>query len=1444
MKRQQYFRCVIGTLLLLLSFAFTSAQLPRFYTMEQGLQSSYVNRLYLDKSNFLWVSTNESLELFDGYRFHSIDCTDTKTGKQLFDKAQAVRQIDNTRFLVLTNVGMFVFDRRDNTFTRIRVSKNEPELGYSLTQILDYPKGNKYIIPSDGFGLFVLDKKTLQPDTVETTRLNKLILSGFVYEILVDSKGRLWVSSMGNKIQIVDVKRMKSFSVRQTPEVSRLLNENTITSFLEDRNAHKIWMAAGHAGLLVWDEKTQTLREALDNSKGLYTMSLLLTRAGTLLVGTDNQGLWKVNRQTEQMLRVDFPMSVYDLTCSKVHSLVEDADGNVLAGLYQRGLLLIPSPSKGFRYQPLSLADNGKNTSCVSTVVSGQDGSSWVGTDGSGVFRLRQGESPKSVSSGLNSMLVQSLVKDKRGSLWVGTWHGGLQRLDGDHFVTPDFLKTYEQVNVMSLAYDAKEDCLLLGTNGRGLLCVDLKRQTVTTLVNNGSIAWINAIKLDSDRQVWLGDALQNYCYDMRSQKLYPIQLGDGKQVQFALCFAQDGNNILLGTDHGLYAVDKATHQQVSLHYLKNVKDVQVKSIIVLPKSVWVATRDGILCIDKQTARITLFRSFGGYSLGEFHNDCGDILYDGMLAFGADNGFVSFRPEELMSLPKHCHSVRFTAMLVGNENVEFIGGGDYDNVLDASILLAHSARFHRGDNSFRVSFCVPELGQPDRITYTYMLDGYEKTWHTTDAANPEAYYASLPSGDYTLRVRAHYQNSIGPSGEPGTYSESTLRIVVPAPIYATWWAFMLYTLFVLVVAYIIYQNIRERQQAKVQLRESMHSEQMKEAKLRLFTSIAHELRSPLTMILSPLRVLLQGETNPDRLSNYHIMERNCNRLLRVVNQITDVRKIDNGQFRLHFSQVDILSYEEDVMQSFMGMAAAKNISFTSETEENKVDVWIDVLHFEKILTNLFSNAFKFTPNNGRVIVRTRCCINLVDGKRQIDDDRVLEYLEIRVYNSGSHIAEKDLGRIYERFYQSEANSSSMGSGIGLNLAYELAKLHHGSIEVHNVATDGVEFVVRIPMGCAHLTSEELEPRQTSTPIVHDVDNVLNVAESEQKVGTVEDNAQNPEDVKTEAMQHVDISPSSVVNQDSQSDSPSKTAVDTVADTSVVPQADEETSDSVHEADNNQTQNSTVVLPTKYQVLVVDDDKELLAYVSQQLAEDYIVTTASSGNQAWQQLLASRPDVVVTDLMMPDGDGYSLCKRIKGNPETDHVAVIVLTSESGVDNQVKSMDLQADHFLPKPFNILVMKSALQQVLRVRENLRAKLRRTEIGHNYAAVSMDSTDDVLIKRVHDAIMEHIDDSEFGVEDLSAAIGLSRVHLNRKLKKLYGVSPSIYIRSVRLKQAAYLLVNHKVPVSEVVYAVGFSSHSYFTSSFHDYFGMSPKEFVAYYSDNLNEEALRKLLE
>ena len=506
-----------------------------------------------------------------------------------------------------------------------------------------------------------------------------------------------------------------------------------------------------------------------------------------------------------------------------------------------------------------------------------------------------------------------------------------------------------------------------------------------------------------------------------------------------------------------------------------------------------------------------------------------------------------------------------------------------------------------------------------------------------------------------------------------------------------------------------------------------------------------------------------SEEPSDCQSLYKMMSMNCDRLLRIIKQVTDIRKIDSGQFQLHFSEVNFATYAADIFKSFSGYAVSKRISFVIEHGDNEARLWLDPEHFEKILSNLLSNAFKFTPEGGRVIVRTR------PVKREGRD-----LFEIRVYNSGSFIAPDDLPRIFERFYQAQnSEANKLGSGIGLNLATELVNLHHGTITATNVDPDGVEFIMQFPLGSSHLGAGE------------------------------------------------------------------RTAADS-------PEISEysEYSENSEFSDYSEHSVSADASGRQPLVLVVDDDESLCHYVSDILTDHYRVMEAYDGNSAWQQILTQRPDAVVTDIRMPLCDGIELCRRIRSNPDTDNMPIIILTSESSDRTHIYSLNLDVDHFINKPFNPLMLQGAVAHSIRVRERLMSRLRRTEVGFDYTTTTIDSTDDKLFGKVIQAIKNHIDDTTFGVNELASEVGVSRVQLGRKMKERYGMSPISFIRSYRLKQSAYLLVNNQVSISDVAYRMGFSSHPYFSNVFREYFGMSPKEFIAYYADNANDDMLQKLLE
>jgi CheY-like chemotaxis protein/AraC-like DNA-binding protein len=474
---------------------------------------------------------------------------------------------------------------------------------------------------------------------------------------------------------------------------------------------------------------------------------------------------------------------------------------------------------------------------------------------------------------------------------------------------------------------------------------------------------------------------------------------------------------------------------------------------------------------------------------------------------------------------------------------------------------------------------------------------------------------------------------------------------------------------------------------------------------------------------------------------------------------------------MHFRETDVIYFIKDIMQSFSNLAQTRQIDFALDAPRKEEFLWIDQGNFDKIIYNILSNAFKHTPEGGRIRIRVSAPQPNAGQLRQ----DIREAVTIRIYNSGSQVEEAYLGRIFDRFVQVNPHDALSGSGVGLNLTKMLVELHHGKISAENEA-GGVEFCVVIPVGNAHLTQEEL----------------------------------------SETLHHKDL----------------------YVKAPELPSDEHE--DQTYAAAG---QPETRTVRVRKSIVVVEDDAETRDYLKALLRDRYNVTACADAQAAWPVVTATRPDVVVTDLVMPGMSGSEFCARIRHNPDTNHIPVIILTGENSEQEERVANDSGADKFLSKPISVDLLLSSISQVISAREAVKDKFGVT-LDYDYSGIKMGSADEKLLRRIVESVSKHLDDPEFGVTTLCEDVGISRVHLNRKLKAFGKDSPGTLIKTFRMKQAAHLLVDNHVNVSEVAYRVGFASHSYFSSSFKEYFGMTPREFIARHDENPDDELLKKLLE
>lgn len=532
-----------------------------------------------------------------------------------------------------------------------------------------------------------------------------------------------------------------------------------------------------------------------------------------------------------------------------------------------------------------------------------------------------------------------------------------------------------------------------------------------------------------------------------------------------------------------------------------------------------------------------------------------------------------------------------------------------------------------------------------------------------------------------------------------------------------------------------------------------HDEQLNEAKLQFFINISHEIRTPMTLIINPLEKLLAGENKGELHKTYQMIYRNAQRILRLINQLMDIRKLDKGQMFMKFQETDMIGFITDVMQPFEYMAHKKNIDFAFIHDMPQLKAWVDLNNFDKVLMNVLSNAFKYTPEGGKIQV------SLSIGRDVSCKGALQNFFEIVVTDSGIGIDKDKMERIFERFYQidNDVTKSNFGTGIGLHLSRLLVLLHHGNIHAENREdASGSRFIIRMPLGSGHLRADEM----------------------------------------------VEAASFAVYPQ--------------------VPNSKEEYMDDVDEKQAGKPK-------TRQRVLVVEDEEEIRTYLKQELSDEYKVTTCCNGKEAYDCILKEMPDLVISDIMMPEMDGLALCHKLKQNTNINHIPIVLLTAKSRAEDTLEGMDTGADAYIVKPFNTDLLKSTIANLIANRRLLRNKFSGAQQQEEKIdKISMKSSDEILMERIMKVVNKHLDDPELNVEMLASEVGLSRVHVHRKLKELTNLSTRDFIKNIRLQQAAFLLdQNKKMTISEVAYAAGYTNLSHFSNSFKEKYGMSPKEYM-----------------
>ena len=1351
---------VILYLIPLFLSVFCRAQEGRLLTVDRELSSSMINDIYQDKEDIIWIATEDGLNSYDGTKFvtyrHQPDdsCSlNNNYVRKLFEDSKG-------RFFVCTLTGLQLYDRATGQFRNVPIFLSGGiSASANVSSILERHDGTLVAVTS-GHGLFYIAEKDGELCMMQYERQLPSYLLDNIYE---DKNHVLWVVAGGEGI----------YSIAPDKKVTLHGSAEGIgwpSSVCEDKRGN-LYAGCLKNGLFRYDPQQQRFVHIdYPQNPQLPVKTLCAATETELYIGTDGNGMKVYNLISQRVEDRENASTNFDFTKTKVHDILIDKQGNTWLGLFQRGVLIQPTMTNAFYYMGYkSPVYDLIGSNCVMSICKADDGILWIGTDNDGLYGIspvgtlyrhytQEAGMPQSVSS-----TIMSICETSDHRLYIGSFRNGLARLDpatGQCVYIP--LRTpdgYEVQSVYSIVEDSN-DQLWIGTLGTGLFCMDLRTDQVRSLpmVRSGleynpydnilSNRWINCLLPTHTGKLYIGTYDGLACLDLVTEDFvstYKVNRLLPGEVVLSLCEDQEGF-VWVGTSYGLHCLNPANGEIQTFTTDDGLPNNSISAIQGdMADNLWISTNAGLSRYDKYAKTFVNFHAADGLQGNEFSRGASFRGKDGLLWFGGTSGVTFFYPasiSERHSVPQ----IRLTDFYLHDRPVRMgMKSGSYD-IVDEPVSHASKFRLAHDDNSFSIDFSAMEFYNPERITYQYAFNSVQ--WVTLSPGINRVSFSGLAPGTYHFRVRAK---------DYSVYSETKeITIQIFPPWYALWWAKLCYFILICSVGVVVIREIRQRYRARQQMLEHIHAEQLNEAKLQFFINVSHEIRTPMSLIISPLHKLMTEDHNPDRQRTYQIIYRNAERILRLINQLMDIRKIDKGQMRLKFQQTEMTGFLKELYATFEYQAKMKHIVFEFQPDMEELYLWIDPKNFDKVVLNILSNAFKYTPEYGSIR------IGLHTGTDEDAANPALrEYAEITVEDSGIGINPADIERIFDRFYQSSnSQNKGTGTGVGLHLTKSLVALHHGSIWAkNNEGCPGSCFTIRIPLGHDHLKPEEIE-----APAVENV--------------TVETQAE-----------------------------PLMPSAETDKEEADVPQRSK----------------------TNYTVLVVEDDEEIRRYVCSELGRNFHTEECGNGKEALSYVLKRTPDLVISDVMMPEMDGMTLCKKIKQNIHVNHVPVILLTALSDEQNNIEGLHVGADAYIAKPFNIEILRNTVFNLIRMRELLKNNYTgKQNQEQRLSKLSMESVnpDEQLMDRVMCCINENLDNPHLNVEMIATAVSLSRTHLNRKLKELTNQAPRDFIRNIRLKQAASLLADSRLTVADVALMTGFSNTGYFPTAFKDLYGITPTAF------------------
>lgn len=1386
---------IILYLFVLINLSYPQNAIFKSITTQDGLSSNDINCLIQDKFGFIWIGTDNGLNRFDG-----------------------------TEFKIFRN-------RQNNSNT---ISDN------GIWSLYEDRSGNIWIGTKGG----VVNKYSPESEKIEHIRLTeKGSSSNSITAILEDNNGSIWIGTYSQGLFNYNPSTKKILNWKYDPNSKNGLCNNYITSLLQDRNGF-IWVST-YNGLNRFDPEniSNGFKVFLSEDSNINTISgNLVWRVSQsildpdlLWVGTAN-GLCSYNINNGIFHRLKIRATMPSQFSNSFSSVVEQnvSGKNVLWASTYGGLFRIDLNDN--RIEQYSSNENnvqGLIGNQIDQLLIDKSGVLWVATEeGLNYYSIKTQKFNKVLSQAISNPFYQELLNgDINGIINYGSEEYYIASTDALFFMTLknqrleiNKIEVLNNLNLWSIEKGLNND-LWIGTYGNGLIHFDLKTAK-KTFVNiksptfrTSAFNYIKALKLSAKGILWIGFWGGGFAaYDIKTED-YKLWLFDSSNDQSLshndvwalhedklgrlwvgtnggglnlfnpedngnfLRWQPDQNNnnslinnsiqsiteissennsettLLIGTENG---ISKATIKNSA----ENLYAVDIKfstlsnDIVLLDNSIkgtlvdnegffWISTSSGLIQFNPKNGAIVNFNTADGLNSNIFNSGAFNESKNGLMIFGTVKGPVIFNPVEI-NISEYEPNIIFTDFQIFNKSVI----PSNDSPLKTSISVVKEINLSYDQNAITFKFSALDFNAPDQIQYLYKMEGFDKDWIKSGPLHL-ATYTNMDPGEYTFKVKG--------TNSDGFWSSKVaqIKIIIYPPVWKTTWAYAIYFLLISMGLFSIRKFELSRTQLKNELKlkdlEAKKIREIENMKSRFFANLSHEFRTPLMLIKGPAEQLL-NRSNVNQTEQIKLIHRNSEKLQNLIDQLLELTQLEAASIEVKAKKENLVSIVRGIFFSFSTLAESSKITLKFNSVKDQIVTWIDRDKLEKILNNLLSNAFKFTPETGT--------INIEISITTIDN---VEYSKVSIKDSGIGIPDDKIEKIFDRFFQVDDSSKRAysGSGIGLSLVKELVDLHNWKIFVVSKVVDGTEFILQIPLA----------------------DNYLNYNQKiiEEKL------AHNSNAAEFNSLGMVDSTESIVVEDESE----------------------------LYNLEDKEKH-----LKIKSTILIVEDSEDVRNYIKDILKDDYNILVSENGGKGLDDAFELLPDLIISDVMMPQMDGIEFCKRIKSDWRTSHIPVVLLTAKASSEDKIEGLETGADDYITKPFNFRELIVRIKNLLDQRQKLRAKFEK-EVNYKPENITANKADQDFLQNAINIVEKYLSDTDFDSEHFAKEIFLSRSQLHRRIQSITGQSTGEFIRTIRLKKAAGLILEKQLSVTQISFEVGFNSPSHFTKAFKQMFDCLPSEFI-----------------